>query len=121
MRKNSRPVETYISSSHSREFGVGVIRRSDLHNISGHDMKTVESPEDGTKLACRPAAGLRRTSSGGKGRINRVDLNAIEPLVRKDCNTEVQLHTSIERYTGLSPTVSLIFLIMPSVPTMNHT
>ena len=111
---------TYVGCSHGRQLGIGVVRRCDLDDIGGHDVQPIEPPQNRPQLARGPAARLRRASRGRERRVNGVDLNKkngparFEPFVEKD--NVAAARTSMERYTGLSPTVSRIFFMIPSVP-----
>ncbi len=108
---------TYVGCSHGRQLGIGVVRRCDLDDIGGDDVQTVEAPQNRPQLARRPATRLRRASCRRESRVNGVDLEKKNGRTRfLSANGVAGERTSMERYTGLSPTVSRIFWMIPSVP-----
>lgn len=88
---------THVSGSHSRELGVGVISRSNLDDIRGHDVQTVEPAKDGPQLARRPSSRLRRTCGRRERGVNGVNLHTPyqSPPLRTHANGAKR--TSIER------------------------
>lgn len=80
-------------------------------------MKTVKTAKNRSELSGRPPPRFGSAGSGGKRRIYGVDLTEHEHRSIGSANSRNSMLTSIDRYTGPSPTVSRIFLIIPSVPT----
>ena len=65
---------SYIGGSHSSELGIGIIRGSDLDDVRGHNLESIQAAQDGAQFARRPTSGLRGAGRRCKGGIDRVDL-----------------------------------------------
>lgn len=52
-----------VGCSHGGEFGIGIVCRSHLHNISGYEVDTFEAADNSAELTGRPASSLGCTSS----------------------------------------------------------
>ena len=118
----SKEIETH-SSSHSGEFGVCVVSGCYLDDVGGDEVDAFEAANDGAEFACGPAAGFGGAGCG-------CDCGSCTLAVPSICNSTLSrisnvqagssVSISILRYTGFSkPTLSLIFLIMPSVPILS--
>ena len=42
---------SYIGGSHSSELGIGIIRGSDLDDVRGHNLKSIQAAQDGAQFA----------------------------------------------------------------------
>ena len=88
---------TNISSSHCRQFGIGIISWRNFNNVSRDDMQAVKSANDSPQLASRPASCFGSAGSGSESRVDRVNLTD-EALVRRlKSERERIVFTSIER------------------------
>jgi hypothetical protein len=61
--------------TYSCELCIGVVRRSDLDNISGSNVDAFKTADDGADLTGRPSTGLGGTGSRSKCWINRIDVD----------------------------------------------
>ena len=107
----------YIGCSHGCQLGIGVVCRCHLDDIGGDDVQAIEPPQNRPQLARGPTARLRCACCRRERRVNGVDLDkrSRESIALRQ-GAVATVRTSMERYTGLSPTVSRIFFMIPSVP-----
>ena len=120
-----RELAAHICSRHSRQLCICIVCRSNLHDIRGDNIEAVEAPQNCTELTGRPTTRLRCARGWSERRVNRINLASFrKSIISASClregkgrkTTRFGRRTSMDRYTGLSPTVSRIFLMMPSVP-----
>ena len=88
---------TNISSSHCRQFGIGVISWRNFNNVSRDNMQAVKSTNDSPQLASRPASCFGSAGSGRESRVDRVNLREESLIRRLKSERERNVFTSIER------------------------
>lgn len=111
-------MQTYIGSGHGSQLGVRVVSGRDLDDVSGDDVQAVQTTQDRPQLARGPPACLGRPGRRGERGVDGVNLEAhtVFSVTSTSGVPEACPRTSMDRYTGMSPTVSRIFLMMPAVP-----
>ena len=65
LNHHSHYLKQRIRRRHSRQFGIGIVSRRHLYEISGYEIDAFEAAEDGTEFAGGPAACFGGASCGG--------------------------------------------------------
>jgi hypothetical protein len=77
-------------------YSLRIIRGCNLHDICAHDVKAIETSQDGAEFARRPAPCLRRACCRSERRIYGIDLkNMLD--TRREKEDERIAFTSMER------------------------
>jgi hypothetical protein len=106
------------SSSHGGQLSIGIVGRRDFDNVGSDQVDTFETTDDSAELTGSPTTSLGSTSSRGDYSNKSDTLNSFTTEVNLQAGSSVSI--SILRYTGfVVPTLSLIFLMIPSVPILS--